>query len=111
MSKKIVLFVLLLLALACVKAFCNTEVITIYGNPSKEEQEASDAYFRERRAVNKAYIESQVKRQHEKEIEIQKFANALLLERASATQVTVNNTAVAKVDNDIRVRQKVEQSA
>lgn len=94
---------LIFISIFALKACAETIVIHGDGNPDE-----SRAYHMTRFAEHKAHVDAEIQRRHEKEIEIQKFANALMLEYAKASNV---NVSVRQFNNQsVKTKQNVTQN-
>ena len=93
-----------------------SETVTIQGNTisiqntlTDDEKEANLELYRKRGLKAEAQNMAEVKRKHEKEIELQKFANALMMQYAQAPKTSV--TVLNNVQQKQKIKQTIEQSA
>lgn len=92
--------IITILTLITLCAPCNAEVIRIYGNMNQEERERQGEYLESRNQAQREYIEGMIQRTHERNIEVLKYRNALMLERASAPNIALSSVQIAS--NDIK---------
>lgn len=83
--------------------------ITIVGSLTDDQREAErQARVLTGNIVADAYL-AEVERRHEREIEIQKFSNALMLQYAQASKTVVSVGQSVQIQQ--QVKQRIEQSA
>lgn len=88
---KLFIMWLIVMGVAACGVALGEDAIVIIGHPSKEEKAASYEDYVARGKRFEAQEEARIKREHELDVEKVKFAEALLLEEASAPKVTTNS--------------------
>lgn len=81
---------------------CKAEIIRIHRNITPEERVKNAELQEKRNKAQRIYIEGITKREHEKVLEVLKFRNALMLERASAPNIALSSVQIAS--NDIKTK-------
>ena len=101
--KKLVLVFMLLFSFNCF-----AETIVLNGNITDAQREACRVAYFERLKNSEELVNAEIQRKHELDIEVAKFKNALMLERASASNISVYSSSASR--NELSVNQNVNQN-